>query len=121
MVLNIPSTSTARGTCRQRLWIQQERLRSSRSSAVTPCRKDAVTGRNARREMRDILESRALRCHDYAGRQCMVGVHMGASFDSRDDRHAYVGDIFQHLNTLVMHLTPNAGIGGVAKRWPVDK
>src|ERR1700751_1946262 len=109
-----------RGTRRQRLWVQQERLRSSRSSAVTPRRKDAVARRYARSEMRHLLESRALRCHNYAGKQRVVGVHMGASFDSRDDRHPYVGDIFQHLNTFVVNLAPNTGIGGVAKRWPVD-
>src|ERR1700731_3135532 len=36
-----------RGTRRERLWIQQEGLRSSRSSAITPGGKDSVAGRNA--------------------------------------------------------------------------
>ena len=45
---------------------------------------------------------------------------MGTSFDSRDDRHAYIGDIFQHLNTFVVNLAPNAGIGDIAERRPID-
>jgi hypothetical protein len=45
---------------------------------------------------------------------------MGAPFDSRDDRHAYVGYIFQNLNAFIMNLAPHAGIGDVAKRWPSD-
>jgi hypothetical protein len=36
-----------RGTRRQRLWVKQERLRSSGSSAITPRGKDSVTRRNA--------------------------------------------------------------------------
>ena len=45
---------------------------------------------------------------------------MGASFDSRDDWDAYVGDIFQHLNAFVVNLAPNAGIGDIAERGPID-
>src|SRR5260370_37004551 len=45
---------------------------------------------------------------------------MGTSLDSRDDRHAYVGYIFQNLNAFVMNLAPNAGIGGIAERGPID-
>ena len=45
---------------------------------------------------------------------------MGAAFDSRDDRHAYVGYIFQNLNAFVVDQAPNAGIGDVAKRRPID-
>src|SRR2546430_16733551 len=45
---------------------------------------------------------------------------MGTSFYSRDDRHAYIGDIFQHLNTFVVNLAPNAGIGDIAERGPID-
>jgi hypothetical protein len=41
---------------------------------------------------------------------------MGAPFDSRDGRHAYVGYIFQNLNAFIMNLAPHAGIGDVAKR-----
>src|SRR5580704_13275266 len=45
---------------------------------------------------------------------------MGTSLDSRDDRHAYVGYILQNLNAFVVNLAPNAGIGGIAKRGPLD-
>src|SRR5437667_9173356 len=45
---------------------------------------------------------------------------MGTSLDSRDDRHAYIGYIFQNLNAFVMNLAPNAGIGGIAERGPLD-
>src|ERR1700756_5531471 len=45
---------------------------------------------------------------------------MGTSFDSSDDRHAYIGDIFQHLNAFVVNLAPNAGIGDIAERGPID-
>src|ERR1700722_7336911 len=45
---------------------------------------------------------------------------MGASLDSRDDRHSYVGYVFQNLNAFVVNLTPDAGIGDVAERGPID-
>src|SRR5437667_8263640 len=45
---------------------------------------------------------------------------MGTSLDSRDDRHAYIGYIFQNLNAFVVNLAPNAGIGGIAERRPID-
>src|SRR5580765_1886031 len=45
---------------------------------------------------------------------------MGTSLDSRDDRHAYIGYIFQNLNAFVVNLAPNAGIGGIAERGPID-
>ena len=45
---------------------------------------------------------------------------MRASFDSRDDRHAYVGYVFQNLSALVVNLAPNAGVGNIAKRVPID-
>src|SRR6202035_1506659 len=57
-----------RGLRRERLWIQQERLRSSRSSAITPRSKDSVTGRNALGEVGHILESRAICRHNYTGK-----------------------------------------------------
>ena len=41
---------------------------------------------------------------------------MGSSLDSRDDRHAYIGYVFQKLNAFVVNLAPNAGIGYVAER-----
>src|ERR1700722_2007247 len=47
-------------------------------------------------------------------------MHVGASFDSRDDWDAYVGDIFQHLNAFVVNLAPNAGIGDIAEGRPLD-
>jgi hypothetical protein len=34
-------------------------------------------------------------------------VHVGASLDRRNYRHAYVGDVFQNLNTLVVNLAPD--------------
>jgi hypothetical protein len=43
-------------------------------------------------------------------------MHMGASLDSRDHRHAYVGYLFQNLKTFVVNLAPNAWIGDVAER-----
>src|ERR1700677_2079267 len=45
---------------------------------------------------------------------------MGASLDRRDERHADVGYVFQHLSTFVVDLAPNAWVGDVAKRSPVD-
>src|SRR5438270_13474637 len=45
---------------------------------------------------------------------------MGAALDSRDDRHSYVGYVFQSLNAFVVNLAPNAGIGNVAERGPID-
>src|SRR5439155_19803350 len=45
---------------------------------------------------------------------------MGASLDGRDDRHAYVGYVFQSLNAFVVNLAPNAGIGDIAERGRLD-
>src|SRR5579864_9197766 len=45
---------------------------------------------------------------------------MGASLNSRDDRHAYVGYVFQSLNAFVVNLAPNTGIGDIAERGPID-
>src|ERR1700730_7720474 len=45
---------------------------------------------------------------------------MRSSFDSRDDRHAYVSYVFQNLTAFVVNLAPNAGIGNIAKRVPID-
>src|SRR6201993_2284943 len=45
---------------------------------------------------------------------------MGTSLDSRDDRHAYVRYVFQNLNSFVVNLAPNAGIGDIAERGPID-
>src|ERR1700753_2730585 len=42
------------------------------------------------------------------------------SFDRRDHRHTYVGYVFQHLTAFVVNLAPNAGIGNIAKRVPID-
>src|SRR5580704_12112832 len=47
-------------------------------------------------------------------------MHVGASLDSRDDRHSYVGYVFQNLNAFVVNLTPDAGIGDIAERGPLD-
>src|SRR5580692_8803319 len=47
-------------------------------------------------------------------------MHMGASLDSRDDWHSYVGYVFQNLNAFVVNLTPDAGIGDIAERGPID-
>jgi hypothetical protein len=41
---------------------------------------------------------------------------MGTSLDGRDDRHAYVGYVFQSLNAFVVNLAPNPGIGDIAER-----
>src|SRR2546425_12874158 len=45
---------------------------------------------------------------------------MGTSLDSRDDRHTYIGYVFQNLNAFIVNLAPNAGIGGIAERGPID-
>src|SRR5580658_484191 len=45
---------------------------------------------------------------------------MGTSLDRCDDRHAYVGYVFQSLNAFVVNLAPNPGIGDIAERGPLD-
>ena len=47
-------------------------------------------------------------------------MNVRASLDRRDDRHANIGDVLQHLNTFVVNLAPNAGIRDVAERRPID-
>src|SRR5437870_5092229 len=45
---------------------------------------------------------------------------MSAPLDSRDDGHAYIGNIFEKLNAFVVNLVPNAGIGDVAEGRKID-
>src|SRR6201987_5616048 len=45
---------------------------------------------------------------------------MSASLDSRDEGNANVSYVFQNLNPFVVNLAPNAGIGDIAKRGPLD-
>src|ERR1700723_586772 len=47
-------------------------------------------------------------------------MHMSTSLDGRDHRPSYVGYVFQHLNAFVVNLTPDAGIGDIAERGPID-
>src|ERR1700741_4743792 len=47
-------------------------------------------------------------------------MHVGTSLDCRDDWDAYVGYVFQSLNTFIVNLTPDAGIGSVAEGGPID-
>src|SRR5271156_3081988 len=47
-------------------------------------------------------------------------MHMGTSLDSRDDRNSYVGNVFQDLNAFIVNLAPDAGIGDIAERGPID-
>src|SRR5882672_9934192 len=58
-----------RGLRRERLWVEQERFRSSSSSAITPRGKDSIARHNASREVRHIVEGGALAGNDYAGQQ----------------------------------------------------
>src|SRR5580704_10975210 len=45
---------------------------------------------------------------------------MRSSFDSRDDRHAYVGNVFKNLTALVVSLAPNTGISHIAESGEVN-
>src|SRR5271169_6451615 len=45
---------------------------------------------------------------------------MGTSLDGGYDRHAYVGYVFQSLNAFVVNLAPNARVGDIAERGPID-
>src|ERR1700686_3809954 len=47
-------------------------------------------------------------------------MHVGTSLDCRDDWDAYVGYVFQSLNTFIVNLAPDARIGGVAEGGPID-
>jgi hypothetical protein len=63
----------------QRLWVQQERLRSPRSRAITPGGKDSVTGCNACGEVGHILQGRTrfhLAAWTFAGEGNRVAVVM---------------------------------------------
>src|SRR5437879_11263200 len=75
-----------RGLRRERLWIEQERLRSSRSSAITPRGKDSVARHNASREVRDIVEGRTLAGDNHVGQQRILGVHEIGRASCREGR-----------------------------------
>jgi len=54
--------------------------------------------------MRHIMEGRTLGRHDDTGKERIFRVHMSAPFNSRDHRHAYIRDILDNLNPLIMSL-----------------
>jgi len=56
-------------TCCQRVWIQQERLRSPRARATATRGKDAVAGNNASSEVWQIIEARPFTRHDHIRKQ----------------------------------------------------
>src|SRR5207302_10494024 len=58
-----------RGLRRERLWVEQERLRSSRTSTITPGGEDSVTWYNAASEMRHIMEGCTLGRHNHTGKK----------------------------------------------------
>src|ERR1700680_229483 len=62
-------TPHSSAVCAVRLWVEQERLRSSCSSAITPRGKDSVARHNASREVRDIVEGRTLAGDNHVGQQ----------------------------------------------------
>src|SRR3984893_4153793 len=105
---------------RQRLWVEQESLCTSCSSAITPGSENSVAWHNASGEVRNVVEGRTLAGHNHTGKQGILGVHMGASLDSRDHWNAYVGYILHNLNALGVNLAPSGGIGDVAERRKID-
>jgi hypothetical protein len=42
-------------------------------------------------------------------------MYVGASLDSRDQRYANIGYVFDNLGAFVVNLAPDAGIGDVAE------
>ena len=42
-------------------------------------------------------------------------MHMRASFDSRDHRHANIHQVFQNLHAFVVNLAPDSWIGDLPK------
>jgi hypothetical protein len=45
---------------------------------------------------------------------------MDSSLDSRDERRACTGYIFEELNAFVVNLAPSARIGDVARGYEID-
>src|SRR5258708_21494572 len=93
---------------------------NSCAGAITPRSKDSVTRCNASGIVAHILEGRPLGSHNHVGEQRIIGVNVRASLDRRDDRHTYVGYVFQNLNAFVVNLAPDAGIGHIAEGRPFD-
>src|SRR6266481_5697963 len=89
------------------------------TSATTP-HSCAVRAGSASGIVAHILEGRPLGSHNHVGEQRIIGVNMRASLDRRDDRHTYVGYVFQNLNAFVVNLAPDAGIGDIAPGRPFD-
>src|SRR5580704_10668140 len=99
-----------RGSSRNRLWVQQKCLSSSCSGAIAPGREDSVARHDTAGEMRHIMEGRTVGRHDDTGKQRIFRVHMSASFNSRDHRHAYIRDVLDNLNPFIMSLAPDTRI-----------
>ena len=108
-----------RSTRREGSWVEQECLRPSRSSAIAPRGKNAITGHNTRSEVAYVLERRTLGRNNDVGQERLLRMDIGTPLDGCNDRHANVGYVFQDLSALVMGLAPYAGIGNVAERRPI--
>src|SRR6266576_2259416 len=67
-----PPRITRSNSRRERLWIQQKRLRSSRPGAITPRSKDSVARHNASREVRNIVEGRTLAGDNHVSQQRLL-------------------------------------------------
>src|SRR5271156_1351731 len=100
--------------------VEQECFGAPGSSAITPGRKDAVTGYNTRGEMAYVLKGGTRGRHNDVGKQRVLRVNMRAALDGGDDRDAYIGYVLKDLSTFIMDLAPHAGIGDVRERRPID-
>ena len=47
-------------------------------------------------------------------------MNVDSTFNGCDHWNPYVGEVFQYLNALVVHLAPNAGIGDVAEGCKIE-
>src|SRR3989441_8990223 len=70
--------------------------------------------------MGQIVEGCVLAGDDDVREQPVFGVHVRLAFQRPDHRDADVGDVFQDLRPLVMHLRPDVRIGDVPERAEVD-
>src|ERR1700761_6386338 len=99
----------------QGLGIEQKRLGSAGTGPITPGGEDAVARNDAAREMRQIIEGRAFASDNRVREQRILRMNIGVAFDGRYHRHPDIRQVFENLDALVVHLTPNVRIGDVAK------
>src|SRR6202012_4750978 len=107
-------------SCSQGTWVQQERLCSARPGPITPGCEDSVARHNSSCKVRHVVKSCSFSRNNYIGQQCILGVHIGASFNGCNHRDTDIRQILENLNSLIMDLAPDLRVRHISECRKID-